>query len=209
MNRYSEVAAFILAGGHSSRMGREKGLLELGGEPLVVRTARLLASLVTEVTVIGPPECYAPLGLSAIADQNLGRREGAGAVRTPLIGIATALNATKMPWNLILACDLPYLNAGWLDWLLARAVGSNAQVVMPRTSLGLEPLAAVYRRECAASIIFALERGVRKVTDAMGDFRTEYAVESEWKELDPEGRVLRNMNAPSDYEEARKWLETK
>jgi len=209
MKRYSEVAAFILAGGVSSRMGREKGLLELGGEPLVLRTARLLAPLVTEVTVIGPPECYAPFQLRVIADQNLAGREGVGAVRTPLIGIATALNATKMPWNLILACDLPYLTAAWLDWLLARVAGSSAQVVMPRTSRGLEPLAAVYRKECAAPIVSALERGVRKVTDAMADFRLEYPVESEWKEFDPEGRVLKNMNAPSDYEEARMWLETK
>jgi len=209
MKRSSEVAAFILAGGLNSRMGREKGLLELGGEPLVVRTARLLAPLVTEVTVIGPPECYGALGLCVIADENLGRREGTVAVRTPLIGIATALNATKMPWNLILACDLPYLTAAWVDWLLVRAAGSSAQVVMPRTSRGLEPLAAVYRKECAAPIVSALERGVRKVTDAMADFHLEYPVESEWKEFDPEGRVLRNMNAPSDYDEARKWLETK
>jgi molybdopterin-guanine dinucleotide biosynthesis protein A len=208
MKRYSEVAAFILAGGLNSRMGREKGLLELGGEPVVVRTARLLAPLVTEVTVIGPTECYAALGLCVIADQNFGRQEGVGAVRTPLVGIATALNATKMPWNLILACDLPYLTAAWLDWLLARAAGSSAQVVMPRTSRGLEPLAAVYRKECAAPIVSALKRGVRKVTDAMADFRMEYRLESEWKEFDPEGRVLRNMNSPSDYEEARKWLET-
>jgi len=53
-------------------MGREKGLLEFGGEPVIVRTARLLEPLVTEVTVVGLPERYAALGLRAIADQNLG-----------------------------------------------------------------------------------------------------------------------------------------
>ena len=78
---------------------------------------------------------------------------------------------------------------------------------MPRTSSGLEPLAAVYRKECASPIIAALERGVRKVTDAMACFRMECPQEHDWRELDPEGRVLKNMNAPADYEEARKWLE--
>lgn len=209
MRRYSQVAAFILAGGFSSRMGREKGLLEFGGEPLIVRTARMIEPLVIQVTVVGPPERYAGLGLPALADRNFGGREEAGAVRTPLVGIATALSATKMPWNLIVACDLPYLTGEWVNWLLARAVDSSAQIVMPRTSGGLEPLAAVYRRECAAPIAAALERGVRKVTDAMAEFRMESLTESEWKALDPEGRVLRNMNAPSDYEEARKWLEPK
>ncbi len=209
MKRYSQVAAFILAGGVSLRMGQEKGLLEFGGEPLIVRTARQIEPLVTEVTVVGPPERYAALGLRTIADQNLGGQEGIEAVRTPLVGIATALNVTKMPWNLILACDLPYLNAEWLDWLLARAVDSSAQIVMPRTSGGLEPLAAVYSKECAAPIVTALERGVRKVTDATAEFRRECLSEGDWHELDPEGRVLRNMNAPSDYEEARKWFETR
>jgi len=208
VKRHRQVAAFILAGGVSSRMGREKGLLEFGGEPVIVRTARLLEPLVTEVTVVGLPERYDALGLRAIADQNLGGREGKDAVRAPLVGIATALKATKAPWNLILACDLPYLTAEWLDWLLARAVDSGAQIVMPRTSRGLEPLAAVYRRECAAPIVAALERGIRKVTDAMAEFRMECLSEGEWSKHDPEGRVLRNMNAPSDYEEARKLLET-
>lgn len=209
MKRYRQVAAFILAGGVSSRMGREKGLLEFGGEPLIVRTARLIEPLVTEVAVVGPPERYAILGLHTIGDRNVTEREGQEAVRAPLVGIATALTATRAPWNLILACDLPYLTAEWLDWLLARAINSDRQIVVPRTSGGLEPLAAVYRMECAAPIVAALERGVRKVTDAMADFRMELLLESDWNKLDPEGRVLRNMNAPADYEEAKKWLQTR
>ena len=189
-------------------MGREKDLLEFGGEQLIVRTARLIEPLVSEVTIVGSPERYAPLGFRAIADQNFRTQEGNELVRTPLVGIATALKAKKSPWNLVLACDLPYLTAGWLDWLLARAVNSSAQILMPRTSGGLEPLAAVYRGECAVPIVAAIERGVRKVTDAMAEFRTEQLSESDWKIHDPHGRVLRNMNSPSDYEEARKLLET-
>jgi molybdopterin-guanine dinucleotide biosynthesis protein A len=209
VKRHHQVAAFILAGGISSRMGREKCLLEFAGEPLILRTARLLEPLVSEVTIVGSPERYAALGLRVIADQNLGGEKAKEHVRAPLVGIATALQATKAPWNLILACDLPYLTAEWLDWLLVRTVDSDAQIVMPRTPGGLEPLAAVYRRECAGPIFAALERGVRKVTDAMAEFRMECLLESEWSVHDPEGRVLRNMNAPSDYEEARKWLETR
>jgi molybdopterin-guanine dinucleotide biosynthesis protein A len=206
VKRHNQVAAFILVGGMSSRMGREKGLLKLAGEPLILRTARLVEPLVAEVTVVGPPDRYAALGLRTIADQNLPGRT-ATETQTPLAGIATALNATNAPWNLILACDLPYLTAEWLDWLLAHAADSSAQIVMPRTSNGLEPLAALYRRECAAPIVGVLERGVRKVIDALAEFRMELVPESAWSKLDPEGRVLRNMNAPPDYEEAKKWLD--
>jgi molybdopterin-guanine dinucleotide biosynthesis protein A len=206
VKRYHQIAAFILAGGASSRMGREKGLLKFGGEPLVVRTASLIEPLVTEVTVIGPPERYAILGLRTLADQNLAGLAGEEVVRTPLVGIATALNSTSSPWNLILACDLPYLTAEWLDWLLARAIDSDAQIVMPRTSRGLEPLAAVYRMECASSIVAAIESGVRKVTDAMAEFRTEQLSEIDWQVHDPHGRVLTNMNTLSDYEDAKQFL---
>ena len=80
---------------------------------------------------------------------------------------------------------------------------------MPRTEGGLEPLAAVYRRQCAAPIIAALQRGVRKVTDAMEQCRIEFVTELDWRHIDPAGRVLRNMNAPEDYQEARRWLETR
>src|SRR3982074_1614817 len=71
-------------------------------------------------------------------------------------------------------------------------VDSGTQIVMPRTPGGLEPLAAVCRSECAAPIVAALERGVRRVTDAIAEFRMECLSEGEWSKHDPESRVLRN-----------------
>jgi molybdopterin-guanine dinucleotide biosynthesis protein A len=74
----------------------------------------------------------------------------------PLAGIATALAVTQSRWNLIVACDLPYLSAEWLDWLLSRARRSRGDAVVPRTEHGIEPLAAVYRRESGELIATAL-----------------------------------------------------
>ncbi len=68
MKRYRQVAGFILAGGASSRMGRDKGLLDFGGVPLILHTARLLESLVAEVNVVGSPSRYESLGLHVISD---------------------------------------------------------------------------------------------------------------------------------------------
>src|SRR3989441_2918291 len=112
MKRHDQVAGFILAGGVSSRMGRDKALLEIGGVPLLVRTARLIEPLVAAVTVIGSPERYASLDLRVIPDAVA----GVG----PLGGIATALRFSASAWNLVLGCDLPYLTAKWLDRLMAR-----------------------------------------------------------------------------------------
>src|SRR6516162_9227963 len=109
MKRYEDISAFILSGGASSRMGRDKGLLKISGQPLIVRIARLAEPLVSSVVIVGPPERYGTLGLRVIADRAFGDRGENSILQGPLAGIATALAATSTPWNLILACDLPYL----------------------------------------------------------------------------------------------------
>jgi molybdopterin-guanine dinucleotide biosynthesis protein A len=187
-------------------MGRDKALLDFGGVPLILHTARLLEPLVAEVTVVGSPRRYAPLGLRAIADHDEGQPSGPGQPgRGPLAGIAAALAATRSPWNVILACDLPYLSTDWLDWLLSRALRSRGQAVVPRTGRGIEPLAAVYRRECAAPIAAALARGERKVSAVVEELRLDCVYPRDWRRIHSSGLILRNMNAPGDYAKARKW----
>lgn len=188
-------------------MGEPKGLLKFGNQPLILRIAGLVEPLVSSVTVFGSPACYAGLGLHVVEDANFGITGQNGKTPGPLSGIASALISTRTDWNLILACDLPYLTAEWLDWLLARAMTSNGQIVMPRTAGGLEPLAAVYRRDCAEAIIAALRRGVHKVSDALEQFRMEFVTETDWRHVESTGRVLYNMNTAEDYQEARRWLE--
>ena len=118
------VAGFILAGGQSSRMGVDKGLLEIAGEPMIVRVARSVESVVgAPAMVVGTPEKYRELELRAIADD----WPGFG----PLGGIATALRASDADWNLIVACDLPYLTREWLEYLLRRARDSAEEAVVP------------------------------------------------------------------------------
>ena len=186
-------------------MGCEKGLLEFGGVPLIVRTIRLVRPFVSLVTVIGPPERYANLGLRTIPDLDYGNTQIEGRSNGPLIGIATALSSARRPWSLILACDLPYLTSEWLGWLLDRAAASRMQAVIPRTRRGLEPLAAVYRRECLKSITKSIRCGVQKVTEALNNVEVEAIDEKEWVTLDPKLLVLKNMNTPANYEEARQW----
>ncbi|HWF13693.1 MAG TPA: molybdenum cofactor guanylyltransferase [Candidatus Acidoferrales bacterium] len=201
-----KAAGFILAGGTSSRMGRDKALLELDGVPLVVRTARLFEVLVADVTVVGPREHYAPFGLRGIADYSRdsdaeGQREG------PLAGIIAALTNSAAPWNLIVACDLPYLSHDWLNWILCRAASSEKLAVVPCAGRGPEPLAAVYRRECGPLLISAFSAGIRKVMEALSDLDVEFVDSAEWHSVDPTGKVLTNMNVYEDYLEAKTHYE--
>jgi molybdopterin-guanine dinucleotide biosynthesis protein A len=189
-------------------MGQDKALLEIDGMPLILRTARLLESLVADVTVVGPREHYAPFGLRGIADcspgpQSEARRDG------PLAGIIAALMNSTAQWNLIVACDLPYLSRDWLKWILCRSLTSAALAVVPCTGTRPEPLAAGYHRDCAPLLISAFSAGVRKVTEALTNFDVEFVNAAEWHAVDPNGSVLANMNTYEDYVVAKKNRESR
>jgi molybdopterin-guanine dinucleotide biosynthesis protein A len=201
MNDVISIAGFILAGGESSRMGVDKGLLEIAGVAMIVRAARLVESVAgAPAVVVGTPEKYRGLGLRAIADD----WPGCG----PLGGIATALCASEADWNLIVACDLPYLTRAWLEYLQQRARDSDAEAVVPMNltftnKRGAEPLCAAYHKACEPSIRRALELGVRKVTDGLAELRVELIEPAKWKGFDSDGLLFKNVNTPADYEEAR------
>lgn len=193
-----EIAGYVLAGGNSSRMGQNKALLEFEGKPLVLRMAALVQSAGRDATVIGPPELFAPIGLEAIADI----MPGAG----PLGGIVTALGHSGAEWNLIVAVDMPRLTTEWLLFLAERALRSSADVVLPRSERGPEPLCGVYRRRCLEPMRAALERGVRKVTDGLAGppaCRVEEIGRTEWIRFAPDGRLFENINTPAEYEQAQ------
>jgi molybdopterin-guanine dinucleotide biosynthesis protein A len=201
MSRLDQVAGFILAGGESSRMGTDKGLLEIDGVPLIVRTARLVDGvdrMASAATVVGRPETYQRIGLRATADG----WPGCG----PLGGIATALRASETEWNLIVACDLPYLTCEWLQFLARRARESVADAVVPMSEHGAEPLCAMYHSRCEPAIRGALAQGTRKVTEGLVRVRLEYLEPTEWKCFDSDGLLFKNMNTPADYEEAKTRL---
>jgi molybdenum cofactor guanylyltransferase len=178
-------AGFVLVGGASSRMGRDKASLPLHGKTLVEHVASAVAEAAGSVTLVGAPERYRSLGLPILPDSH----PGAG----PLAGIHTALSASKADWNLIVACDMPAISGPFLKSLLAAAESSSADCLIPSGPSGLpEPLCAVYHRSCQAAIQAALDRNVRKVTDGLAGLRTATpsVSQSYW---------FRNVNTPEEW----------
>jgi molybdopterin-guanine dinucleotide biosynthesis protein A len=199
LQNQARKAGFILAGGESSRMGRDKALLRLRGVPLILRTARLVESALHHPpTIIGPSQPYRNLGWRVVEDD----WPGAG----PLGGIATALRVSTADWNLVVACGLPYLTGPWLDFLVARAGKSHCDAVLPMNIAGAEPLCAMYHKRCGAAIRAALKSDVRKVTAGLARLRIQAIAPAEWKPFDSDGFLFRNMNSPADYEEAKRRL---
>ena len=198
------VRGYVLAGGGSTRFGRDKALVEMDGMPMLLRMRALLGEITNQVNVIAAPNKYAALGISGIPD----RWDGQG----PLAGIITALLATKgggdeTQWNLIVGCDMPFLTREWLTYLVARALASSAEVVAPQSAQGLEPLCACWRTNAAGELQTAFDEGVRKITHAMKRLQMEILDEADWKRFDATGRLFWNMNTAADYEEAKRILE--
>jgi molybdenum cofactor guanylyltransferase len=197
------IRGYVLAGGGSTRFGQDKALIEVNGQPILLRMQRLLASVVTDVAVIASPEKYASFGVSCIPDLWLGQG--------PLAGIITALRssaaATNIPrWNLIIGCDMPFLSREWLAHLAKLSLASDVDVLVPRSISGLEPLCACWRTNAADQLQKEFDSGTRKITDAMEKLRMEIVDEPDWKRFDTAGRLFWNMNTPKDYEEARRLL---
>jgi molybdopterin-guanine dinucleotide biosynthesis protein A len=130
----------------------------------------------------------------------------------PLGGIITALeDAAKSPerseWSSILSCDMPFLTRDWLRFMAERTAKSDAQVLLPHSKSGPEPLCACYRTDAAVKLRAAFESGIRKVTEGLKHVTTEVLDEADWKRFDSAGRLFWNMNTTDDYEEARKIFE--
>jgi molybdopterin-guanine dinucleotide biosynthesis protein A len=198
------VLGYVLAGGGSTRFGRDKALIEIGGAPMLLRMRSLLGVVAKEVNVIAAPHKYAALGITSISD----RWEGQG----PLAGIITALQTTEeiasgAEWNLIIGCDMPFLTGEWLMYLVERTQASGAEVLAPRSAQGLEPLCACWRTSAADKLQQVFESGTRKITEAMKQLHMEVVDEADWKRFDTAGRLFWNMNTAADYDEARRILE--
>jgi molybdenum cofactor guanylyltransferase len=210
INPTLDLRAYVLAGGASSRFGRDKALVRFGTTPLLLEIVELAKSCTPKIAVVAGAKRYAGLEghLEIIED----RWPGEG----PLGGIITALQHTTATdsaaeWNLILSCDMPFLTAEWLEFLVARARASapETQVILPHSAHGPEPLCACYRTRAAELLKNVFDLGIRKVTQALKQVPTEVLDESVWKRFDSAGRLFWNMNTPADFEEAQRLWETR
>ncbi len=184
--------AWVLVGGRSSRMGVDKAKAESGGRALALLVAGKAAKVCHSVALVGDPATYADLGLPVIAD----RFPGCG----PLAGIEAALAASQYEDNLIVACDMPAIDGKLIESLF-EAIGT-ADCALPRHDDGrVEPLCAVYRRNCHPVILGALDAGIRKVTDALlwkapspppGPLAIRYV-------RVPDAASFANLNTPEDW----------
>jgi molybdopterin-guanine dinucleotide biosynthesis protein A len=195
-----DVTAFVLAGGQSTRMGREKAMLELGGSTLLERALQLALTVAAEAMVVGSRGEFERYG-RLLEDVYPGQG--------PLGGIHAALWASPTDLNLILAVDTPFLEARFLEFLVAQARESGAVVTLPRTADGFHPLAAVYRRAFRETAEQALAEGRNKIDALFAQVETRVLEEEELRRFAFAPAIFENLNTPEELERARQRLREK
>ncbi len=181
-----QSAGFVLTGGESRRMGKDKALLPFESGVLAARIAGTVLRTVGSVRLVGDPERYGQLRFPVIPDLH----PGFG----PVGGIVTALSISSAELNLVVACDMPGVSVEFLASLLAAAAESTAQCAIPVTPDGRQhPLCAVYRRTAIVQMQRAVEADIHRLLTVIQTLSVH------WLPVSTSGPLL-NVNTPAEWE---------
>ncbi len=188
----NELTGIILAGGKSSRMGYDKGLAIVNGKKMIEHVYAALSQVVDKVIIIANCDSYNYLNLPVYEDmyKEIG----------PIAGIYTGLFHSDTEKNLIVACDMPFVNPQLLSTILQH-IGNN-QIVVPTVNDNLEPLCGFYKKEIQEELKEIIEMEVYPVHRVI-EFFDHLALKINEEDLDS-STVFTNINKPEDIEQIDK-----
>ena len=189
-------AAFVLAGGQSTRMGADKAFVQLEGCTLLAHALALAKSVTPDVRIVGSPEKFAAFG-EVVEDEF--PQHG------PLAGIHAALRASSSELNLMLAVDMPFVEVRFLEYLLGEAARhESAMVTIPRAAGAWQTLCAVYRKPFADLAEQALRQGKNKIDPLFCDIEMRIVEEHELTQQNFSPEMFRNLNTLEELKQASK-----
>jgi len=192
------MTSIILAGGKSSRLGRSKALQVIEGKSLIQWVIDCLAILSTEIIIATAHgeaiPCSSAVRIKTVADIYPGKG--------PLVGIYSGLIASSSSRAIVVGCDTPFLSAGLLEYMTQ--ICSTFDVVVPRIKNKLEPLCAVYSKNCSGPIQGLLEQNELRIDKLFSMVKVKYIEEDEINRFDPEHLSFFNINSQADLDRARK-----
>lgn len=160
-SKYPNISAYVLAGGKSSRMGADKGLVLFREKPMVQYVLDVLDANFTKTTIISPNQDYEQFGYEVIADiiPDIG----------PAGGIYTALKHTSTKKIFIISCDMPFITSKVVSFLVKNS--RSAQICLSLSDDYIQPLPGVYSTECAEKWEELVKQGNYKLRDLVTHFR--------------------------------------
>jgi molybdenum cofactor guanylyltransferase len=196
--RVGDLTAFILAGGWSRRMGRDKAFLELGGRTLLDRAMELANAVSPSVRIVASQEKFLTIARTI---------EDVFPDCGPLGGIHTALASTTTELNLVLAVDSPFIKADFLTYMIAQATQVSALVTVPEAGKRLQPLCAVYRRDFRDVAERALKKKKNKIDALFADVDTRVISEPEITRVGFSAKMFQNLNTPEEFAKAQELFD--
>lgn len=189
------MTGIILAGGKGSRFNySDKGILALGGRPIIQSIAQCLSGLFDTVLVVtNKPELYGAPGVQIVEDdvEYLGS----------LNGVLCGLRASGTQYNFVVACDMPFVREDVIRCLASKE--KDYDILVPESSRGVQPLFAIYSRSCVPVMENQVKAGRLKIQDIFPLVKTKIVPMEELNGLlcglDP----FFNINRPEDLDLAQ------
>ncbi len=185
-----QATAIILAGGKSSRFGRDKTLLKQNQRLIIEDIIEKCRPLFGEILIVcNQPDKFHFPGVRVVTDVY----PGLG----PMAGIHAGLLAANQPWGFVIACDMPLIQPALMAYMLAQRVGYQA--VIPCDGQYMEPLFALYQKQLYPQMAAMLETNQRCILDLYTGIAINYLPKEQWQAAAVDEDVFFNINYPEDY----------
>ncbi len=185
----TNISGIILSGGKSIRMGENKAFIEIEGIPIIKRIQTLFKRLFQEIIIVtNQKELFSGLNVKIYSDliPNCG----------VLAGLYTGLFFSSFAYSFCVACDMPYLNKSLIEYLINKI--DDSDVIVPKTQDGLQPLHAIYSKNCLGPIRMTIEQGKYKIIDFYPMVKIKTIGEHEFRSFDPMMESFVNVNTPEE-----------
>ena len=193
--------AIILAGGKSKRMGFDKALMEVRGQPIVGLIIKQLRKVFDDIIVVtNNPDGFSSLDVTITEDilSNSG----------PLGGIHAGLMLSKSKYAFLTACDMPIISAEYAKYMTEVAEEELPHAVISEKGDWIEPFHALYSRELTEDIEYNVEKGIYKIFDVLKFKNVIKISENKVREYSPDLGIFTNLNHVKDLEEFLSRMET-
>jgi molybdopterin-guanine dinucleotide biosynthesis protein A len=185
----NNLTGIILSGGKSIRMGENKAFIEIEGVPIIHRIHTLFKNLFQEIIIVtNQKDLFLNLD-SKIYNDLLPQRGVLG-------GLYTGLFFSSFPYSFCVACDMPFLKEPLIEYLIKNI--ESYDVIVPRTNDGLQPLHAIYSRNCLGPIKKIIEQKKYKIIDFYPVVKVKIIEEKKFIDLDPMSESFININTPDE-----------
>ena len=199
--RNNNITGVVLAGGMSRRLGRNKALEIIDGQPMITGVIEKIQKITSSIVVIVND---VERGILLPIPEGISIVEDVFPDKGSLGGIYTGLISSSTEWTMVVACDMPFINLGLMRHMISQT--PNHDVVIPVISGRPETMHALYSKKCTESIASNITKNDLKITRFFENVRVHFVEDDELMRFDTSGISFFNVNTESDLAEARQVI---